>query len=142
MIRTDERAGIVLVVPDALVNPGAERDDSAELAAAFDVLVERGAGVTILPPRIGTEDEVRLAARDLVDYLRHGYAVGAIEVEDDPVGSRWRAVLDEELRAWDHAPPEGIHLPAREAARATADYLATLRPAEPFAQHAASGLGR
>lgn len=140
MIRTDERSGVVAVVPDRVLNPTAARyaGSAGPAAAVLDVLLTTGVGLMTLPPAEDPQgaEPTRTIARDLVDYLRHGYRVVIVQLagEDDT----WAAVLDDELTRWGEQDACERTRVAADGVQALADLL---RTGDDFRQDAPDGRG-
>ncbi|HEY0187977.1 MAG TPA: hypothetical protein VGC67_10850 [Cellulomonas sp.] len=102
----DARSRAVAVLPDCLVNAGAERYAPLGLTdlGVLDLVLDAGYGLLVLPSHLAADPEtgqgVTTVAREAVDYHRHGYTVVELDIAEVQDGAVWRTRLHRELERW------------------------------------------
>jgi len=105
--RDDQRSLRVVVLPDALVNPGSRLnggDGAGTPDPLIAALVEDGWGFVKMPPHglaaTTARAIVETIAGDLVDYLRHDHRVVIVAVAELPGEGVWLDELRAALARW------------------------------------------
>lgn len=117
MRRDDQRSRRVVVLPDALINPGSVLN-GGDGARAPDplvtALVEDGWGFVEMPPhRLAAATAramVETIGGDLADYLKHGHRVVIVATPDLPGEGVWLDELLAVLAGWKVALPPVVRV--------------------------------